>query len=364
MVKPDGSERRLAMFKNGHLRLLMTLVGFQRIGVDDDPEASWVVPSPLSADQLKQSLDLIKKFEFSPPVFDDGQEAGDFIRRKSAAGANRKRAVFDDEDEAIDDDDEEEFLFPAGGPTAMKKSEALEALKKNRRRRRKEGTEDAEDNGLTDEQLKARAEARRQRELEKNRKIKSDLYVHDSDEEENEERDRIFFEQEEKLRQRSKIMIMKELLGVGKDKESTPKSTVKKRQSITLSDESDDGDDVQLTSTRKRQSSAISIDSEDEAAPTSGRSSSVTRDNVLAESDEEATDTPVSSPHDRSSHAKRRKVSTDDEAASPEPEAGEKNATSSSMALDDDEDEDDVPVARPARQRVRAGFIVDSSDEE
>ena len=363
MVKPDGSERRLAMFKNGHLRLLMTLVGFQRIGVDDDPEASWVVPSPLFADQLKQSLDLIKKFEFSPPVFDDGQEAGDFIRRKSAAGANRKRAVFDDEDEGIDDDDEEEFLFPAGGPTAMKKSEALEVLKKNRRRRRKEGTEDAEDNGLTDEQLKARAEARRQRELEKNRKIKSDLYVHDSDEEENEERDRIFFEQEEKLRQRSNITIMKELLGVGKDKEAAPKANAKKRQSTALSDESDD-DDIQLTSTRKRHSSAISVDSEDEAAPTSGRSSSVARDNVLAESDEEATDTPMSSPHDRSSHAKRRKVSSDDEAASPEPAAGEKNVTSSSVLLDDDEDEDDVPAARPVRQRVRAGFIVDSSDEE
>jgi replication fork protection complex subunit Tof1/Swi1 len=87
---------------------------------------------------------------------------------------------------------------------------------------------------------------------------------------------------------------------------------------------------------------------------------------VLAESDEEATDTPMSSPHDRSSHAKRRKVSSDDEAASPEPAAGEKNVTSSSMMLDDDEDEDedDVPAVRPARQRVRAGFIVDSSDEE
>jgi replication fork protection complex subunit Tof1/Swi1 len=86
---------------------------------------------------------------------------------------------------------------------------------------------------------------------------------------------------------------------------------------------------------------------------------------LLIESDEEATDTPMSSPHDRSSHAKRRKVLSDDEAARPEPAAGEKNVTSSGMALNDEEDEDDVvPLARSARQRVRSGFIVDSSDEE
>ncbi len=30
----------------------------------------------------------------------------------------------------------------------------------------------------------------------------------------------------------------------------------------------------------------------------------------------------------------------------------------------EDDDEDALPVARPARQRVRAGFIVDSSEEE
>ena len=51
--------------------------------------------------------------------------------------------------------------------------------------------------------------------FEKNRKIKSELFVHDSDEESDEERDKAFFEAEEKLRQKSKIAIMKELLGVG-----------------------------------------------------------------------------------------------------------------------------------------------------
>jgi replication fork protection complex subunit Tof1/Swi1 len=340
VVKADNSTRKIAMFKNGHLRLLMTLVGFQGIAEEDDPEGPWTIPPSLSADQLKQSLDLVKKFEFSPPVFDDGQEAGDFIRRKSAGSSSRRKAIFDDEDDGIDNDTEEELMFPAGGPTATKKSDALEALKKNRRRRRKEGSEDPEANRLTDEQLKARAEARRQKELEKNRKIKSELYVHDSDEEDDAERDRLFFEREEILREKSKIAIMKELLGVGKDKESGPS--------------------VQSRS-KKRQSSAISISSEEGG----GRSSSVVRGNVLDESDEgdSATDTPMSSPHNRSSQTKKRKVSNEEPESIGHSEAEEimKNGAAKEA---DDSDEEDIAVVRPARRRVTAGFIVESSDEE
>lgn len=358
MVKPDDEKRKLALFKNGYFRLLMSLIGFQRIGDKDDPDASWVIPSTLSADQLLQALDLIKKFEFSPPVFDDGREAGDFIRRKSAGTAARRREVFDDEDDGIDDDEEEE-LFPMGGPTPMTKSDALKELKKTRRRRRKEGAGEDEDNGPTDEQLEARADARRERELEKRRKIKSDLFVHDSDDDSDEEKDRAFFEAEEKLRQRSKIAIMKELLGVGKSNDKRAEST-RKRQSSAISADSDD-DDIIMTGSRKRQSSAILIDSDDDAVAASGRSSSPARDNVLAESDDEATDTPMSSPHVRSSQTKRRKLLSDGEPASPNYSVVQKGAVWNAAIS---EDEEDALPARPVRQRTRAGFIVDSSDEE
>ncbi|KAF8859606.1 timeless-domain-containing protein [Acephala macrosclerotiorum] len=358
LLNPDNDTRRIALFKNGHLRLLMKLVGMRRIGEDDDPEAPWTVPSSLSGDRLKEARVLIEKSEFSPPVFDDGEEAGDFIRRKSAGSASRKKAVFDDGDDGIDDDDEEELLFPAGGPTPMNKSEALKALKA-RRRRGKEGSED-EGTGLTDEQLEARNEARRQRELEKNRKIKSDLYVHDSDEEPDEERDRVFFEAEEKLRAKAKIAIMKELLSAGKDKDKDSSFKSKKKKAPATSD-SDDEDDLPVTSSRKRQSSAISEGSDEEELAT-GRSSSVARDNVLVESEHEATDTPLSSPHPRTSKSKRRKVSSNEGDEAPEASAPVESVKI--MDLDDDEDEDMAPVARPARQRTRAGFIVDSSDEE
>jgi len=358
VLKPGTDSIRIAMFKNGHLRLLMTLVGFERLGNDDDPQAPWIIPSTLTADELKQSSDLIKQSEFSPPVFDDGQEAGDFIRRKSAGKATtRSRQAFDDEDDTIDNEDEdEELLFPAGGPTPMNKSDALAALKKTRRKRRREGSEEGESNGLTDEQLEARAAARRAKELEKNRKIKSELFVTNSDEEDDEERDRVFFEAEEKLRQRSKITIMKELLGVGStDKVKQPElKRSKKRQSSAVSLDSDD-EDVQ-TSSRNRQSSAMLISSDE--APDSGASSPAERDDPLVDSNDEATDTPMSSPHLKVLQAKRRKVSSDEkESTSPPTLKSEKMIT-------DSDDEEDMPITRPVRQRVRAGFIMDSSDEE
>ena len=349
------------MKKNGHLRLLMSLVGFQRLGSDDDPDVSWMIPSALTADQLKQSLDLIKQSEFSPPIFDDGQEAEDYIRRKYAGKAAAiRRQAFDDEDDGIDNDDEdEELMFPAGGPTPMNKTDALKALKKTRRRRQREGSEESENNTLTDEQLEARAAARRAKELEKNRKIKSELFVTNSDEEDDEERDKIFFEAEEKLRQRSKITIMKELLGVGsKDKnEQLPSKKSKKRQSSAISLDSDD--EVQ-TDSRKRQSSAISIESEGDIVAGSGVSSPAARDDSLVDSNDEATDTPMSSPHVKTSQAKKRlKVSGDGKQTASQPALSK----GSKLGIDSDEEED-VPVARPARQRVRAGFIMDSSDEE
>ncbi|KAK0100963.1 Topoisomerase 1-associated factor 1 [Cadophora gregata f. sp. sojae] len=375
LVKPDNSARKIAMFKNGHLRLLMTLVGFRRAGDEDDPECSWIIPSSLSGDQLKEALDLVKKFEFSPPVFDDGQEAGDFIKRKSASTAARKRAVFDDDDGIDDDDEEEELLFEPGGPTA-RKSDALKELKKKRRLRRKEGTEDAEDaedRSLTEEQLKARAEARRQRELEKNRKIKSEMYVVDSDDDEEadaaffakeqeirEKTNRLFRDEQERMRHRNNIEKMKDLLYVG-EKVGKEKGN-KKRQSSAITVDSDEDDDVVTTDIRRNRTSASPEQSDDGADRASAGSSSAARDDVLVESEDGTTDTPLSSPHTRPSQPKRRRISKEPSPVSPEPEVIK---TSSAMVIDDeDDDEDVVPAARPTRRRVQAGFIVDSSDEE
>lgn len=342
----------------------MTLVGFTCTGVEDDPEGTWLIPSSLTADKLKESLDLIKKSEFSPPVFDDGEEAGDFIRRKSAAISARKRAVFDDEDGIDDDEDEEEFDFAPGGPTAMKPSDALRELKKKRRLKRK-GSED-EDRGLTDEQAAARAEARRQKYLEKNRKIKSDLFVHDSDDEDDVERDKLFFEQE-RAREKAKDDLMRGLISVGAAKESSALATRKKRDSSAISIDSDEEEGTPAVRKRRR-SKDVEEESEDDDPPVvSGRSSTTAKDDILADSDDEATDTPMSSPHAKSKAkaTKKRKVDLsdddeDEEESSTAPGAKESTA----MVLDDEDEDEDVPVMKPARQRMRSGFVMDSSDEE
>ena len=83
-------------------------------------------------------------------------------------------------------------------------------------------------------------------------------------------------------------------------------------------------------------------------------------DRTLADSDDGPTDTPISSPHARPSQWKKRKV------APPGSAATTNTAIKSTSIVQDDEDEDEdvAPMARPIRQRVRSGFIVNSSDEE
>ncbi len=87
---------------------------------------------------------------------------------------------------------------------------------------------------------------------------------------------------------------------------------------------------------------------------------------MLEESDEaeSSTDTPMSSPHNRSSQTKRRKVSSEEPRSAVHSEGEEVVKNVSVAGAADNSDDEDVAVVRPARQRVRAGFIVDSSDEE
>jgi len=141
---------------------------------------------------------------------------------------------------------------------------------------------------------------------------------------------------------------------------------------------------------RKRPSSALVVNSdddndEDEGGYAARGSSSTPRDDILNDSDaeDEAEETSLSSPHLRSSQSKRRKLSnhratnsdsdTDDRvgvvADREEGKVVEMKDFDTAAAVavdegDEDVDEDAAPVARPARQRTRAGFVVDSSDEE
>lgn len=201
VVAPDQEERRIAMFKNNKLRLLMTLAGFERVGIDDEPDTAWIIPSALSAKELLETHTSILKHR-NNPVMEYGEEdpikAEDMLRRASAAKSRRVAYDDDSESDGIVSDDAEEFLFPAGGPTS-RKSSALEELKHKRRRRKTAGSEE-EREGITDKTLEARREAREAADLERRRKIKSNQFVRESDEETDEELDRKFFAREEMTR--------------------------------------------------------------------------------------------------------------------------------------------------------------------
>ncbi|ERS99310.1 replication fork protection complex subunit Tof1/Swi1 [Sporothrix schenckii 1099-18] len=318
-IRPSDDACKKAMFKNSHLRLLMQLVGMERLApsIDETPESTWIFASHITADELEESLEFINRAEFDPPTFDNNQSAEDQLKRKTAP---RKKAVYDDDGEDEDGRIDDEMLFPAGGPTARNVVEdGLDGKRRTIRRRRKKTDEDGNElEGLTEEERDARARLRRAKELEKARRIKSDVYVHASDDETDDEKDREFFAREEATRKRIHSAVQQSLLSSkGDDSDAlatTPsKPTKAKRTSTVLSEDDEDEDDDDLND-----SSDLGLTSSQDL-PASGRRS-----------------------------RKRRKSS---------------EAASGTDDADGDADEVVVKKKAPPRRRLHAGFV-DSSDEE
>ncbi|KXH51212.1 timeless protein [Colletotrichum nymphaeae SA-01] len=325
-VRPDNDARKAAIFKNSHLRLLMKLVGFERLAptIEETPQSVWILPPDLSASLLRVYIKHINDAEFDPPAF-DGASAEDQLRRKKAA---RKRAEYDDDDDDVDDG----FLFEPLGPTVRKAIDDP-ASKKTKRRRRRKDSEDEE--APNDSELEEKAQKRREREREKARKIKSEAYVHASDDDTDEEYDREFFQREEA--QRSRLARIVEKIAI---------SEPTKRPAAVLLDDSDDNDDDVLAVTRGTQSTRPSADV-DMDANSDGEQNG---DNA----------TPLSSSPSSSQgkeSRKRRRIT-------PEAATAEEGAKAPEKADADSDDEDaPVPTAR-SRQRTRGGFVMESSDEE
>ncbi|TPX08167.1 uncharacterized protein E0L32_001937 [Thyridium curvatum] len=413
--------RRTAIFKNSHLRLLMKLVGFERFStvVDEDPYDLWCVPGSVTADELKESLDLINKAEFDPPTFDNDESAEDQLRRKSAV---RKKAAFDDDNDGEELDDDDDLHFPVG-PAMSKVADGFiddGGKPAKKRRRRRKGSEDGAEEELTEEQLDERARRRRDKEREKALKIKSQVYVNPSDDETDDERDREFFRREEALRRKNVKTILGELDDAELNSQpslllSQQQQPKKKRKSTVLLDDSDDeeedvenasdgaGSDSSRARRKKRKSraaaAASAADSSDEeggadalsssARPAARRLQQKQRGPFVDSSDEgDEDDDDVAAVSSQLSAAKRRTGgggASDDGgdaedtpmSSSPHDDsrgAPSKTADTSSLSkgagaaadvdVDMDDDEDDVIATAPARRRVKSGFVLDSSDEE
>ncbi|KAK0652055.1 timeless protein-domain-containing protein [Cercophora newfieldiana] len=362
-IRSDSDARRTAMFKNPHLRLLMKLVGFERLAptLDETLDSSWIVPGHITAAELQESIEFINRAEFDPPTFDDGQSAEDQLRRKSAV---RKRAAYDDENDLnpLSDDGDEAFLFAPGGPTA-RKSTAERPPKKRQRRLRHAGSEDIPDQ----EELNEKARARREKELEKLRRIKSEMYVDPKDDETTDEETRAERAKQGKgqgpKRDISRLLAEEEenpdadlLFGADSEDESdvapapppkkaAPKRKERKRSSdVALGDSSDEEDVPSSRGAKKAKRPAkkrVVEDDEDEEMGGMTQSSHTADERMRSDAEAEDVDTPLSSVPGRA------------ETGGAKAPAGD---------ADDEDDEDVQPVRQ--RPRVRAGFIVDSSDEE
>ncbi|KXT10299.1 hypothetical protein AC579_274 [Pseudocercospora musae] len=383
----DTDGRKLALFKDKHLRLLLTTLGCQRLGLAEDTDAVWIIPSSLTASQLTEALDHIKKAEFDPPSFEDEKTAGDFIRSKA-----KGRTAFDDNDSDTDASGSggeiNEELFP---PNLREKRKAKEGDDRPKKKRRRNAVE------RTEEELEERRAARDKKEREKNAKIKSKLFITESDDESDAEADAEFFRLEEERRKKTdgviRNMLVKQMeqaeeaaveevrKGQKRSKKKVaPKTAAKKAVNksktrkkadddehqimIDVGDESSDSDNSSRPASRRqtRKSSPIELSDNDRSSSEAGM--------LGAEGGRPAKRQPVrrkplfDEESDDQSEAGNGKETPSTSPAEPPLKEMPTNSMPRAMDSDDDDDQPVVKSAAAARRNVRAGFIFDDSDDE
>ncbi|KAL8790774.1 MAG: hypothetical protein Q9213_000398 [Squamulea squamosa] len=355
-VTPDTEERRIAVFKDAKLRLLMNLAGFERLGIDDEPDATWIIPSAVTARQLHEAHDTVQKHRNDPVMQygEDAMTAEEMLRRKPTEKV--RRAAYDDDlsgdDGIVSDGNDDDLIFPAGGPTdtgPRSAAAALEQLKQKRRRRRTKLTSDVEDeaDGLDDVTREHRRKAREATDLEKRKKIKSTEFVYDS--EDDPEADRIFFEREEMRRKghAKKVMeVLKAGLVDGKCKRKSvdevvhPKKKSKKRK-VASESKSENDEDEQIA----------------EGSP------SPRVQGLSDETDSEGDDTPLSTPLEDFPQEKALKDVPINVQASGRGGDRRKGSLSDPSGKGRSEDGVDTPVVLPSRRRNRAAMVLESDSE-
>lgn len=341
----DSAERKLALFKDKHLRLLLTAAGYQRLGVAEDTEASWILPGELSSTELNETATKIQQAEFDPPTF-DGRSATDMTRTK---GSHVRRETtttgpFDDASDAEEGaSDADAPMFPPNMREKRKQTQADDdndenAPKKKRRLQRKNAGEDA-----TDSDAERRAASRREKERERNAKIKSRLFITASDDESDAEGDAAFFKLEEERRRRMKGIIRKQLLEEMEEVGASAKGGKKGGKT---------GGEVRA---KAREVARALGEDEDELVEGALEGLDVDGDED-ADADEDEGAGNVDVPSSATPFPGAMDVADSDGAS-------EKEATPA--VVDDDDDEDDAPVSKkPPARRLRAGFVLDDSDSD
>ncbi|KAK5680446.1 Topoisomerase 1-associated factor 1 [Elasticomyces elasticus] len=344
-LSPNTDERKLQLFRDKHLRLLLTTIGMERLGLAEDVDASWIIPSEISSEQLKEALEAIRQTEHDPPAFDDGKTAGDMLRNKSAARRTEANTYNSADEDGAGSGSDGELEFPPNLPQS--RIEGAEERPTKRRRLTKRNHVE-----LTDAEADGRAAERRRKENERNSRIKSKLYVSALDDESDAEADAEFFRLEEERRKKTAGEIGKALMKQreggdgGKVVKKGRKKGGKKRKKDVGSGE--DEDEVMGSSSPVRKRVAVFEEGSDVS------------DVEMAKADEERPlderpeETPSTSPM-QDDGLPLAEVSVNIRGSS---DAMAKGAIAS------DDDEDDVPVRKAAARRsVRAGLIIDSDSE-
>ncbi|KAI5307643.1 Topoisomerase 1-associated factor 1, partial [Ascosphaera atra] len=257
-VVPNNETCRLAMIKNGHFRLLLSLVGMDRITSDEEEDAPWIIPSSLGSANLDESLQAIQKYLQEPMNEVNGRDPREQLRRKKKDARDGPtydpsyHIDFGDQSEGVDDIDDE-ILFPANPRSRSNKSAQN---KPSRRKRRDAGIE------LSDEAAEQRRLKRQAAALERQRRIKSDLYIHASDEDSDSEADEEFFAREEARRKQQAANVKRAALFADEPSSNVRgKKTIRRRkrqvepsedEDEDMSDQESDGGVVQNTSKRQR----------------------------------------------------------------------------------------------------------------
>lgn len=372
IVTPETDSIRTAIFKEARLRLLMTLSGMERLGIEDEPNATWILPSSITSAELRQRHGIIERHRKNP-VFEYGDEdplsAEEMLRRKPAE--KDKRAEYDDDsDDGIvsDNDAEDGLLFPFSGPVDRPNphQRALDALKAKRRKRRHSNPIE-----LDNETLEARRKARAKADVEKARKVKSAEFIRDSDDESDEERDRAFFAKEE-MRRKGQGEKIREAFAAGRVKKNiegkamkpTARGTKASRKRKSLGSEGE--------SRRKRRkadngSSEEASDDDEDMASDDDSSLPARRAKSVSSAESEDEVTPLSSPplvgltlstKGAGDPAQLEPAPSQDNAKKvPEMDLGARDGE------EDEEDEEDDIWTSTARRKGRVAVLEDSDDE-
>lgn len=351
-IKPGDESISTAMFRNARLRLLLTLVGLERLGVEDVLGASWAVPSALKSSELQDVKSILDKGLENPIKEIDGIDPREQLRRK--ATAEPRETYQTTLDVNFGSDSEGEDIVPDGPlfpPNIRSRSNALEQLKKSRRKRRQR---DDGKEPLDEETLEERRRNREENAREKQAKIKSDLFIHASDDDSDEEADREFFEREEAGRKAQAQRIREALVSKALNEEAAEKiqSQKKGRKRRSVGEEDDHNNASDPESRKRRRSVMLSVggvDSDDDILMTGLSENQNSPRQTSTSPGDGDNDTPPTSAEDE--------FDLDDDLLF--------NKTASTAAAPvnmAESDHDDAPVA-PSRRRIRAGFVIDSDSE-